>query len=148
MNQKCFQIMSRKYEFLTSSIPQYFLSQQDDSQRDPFIVLFFSGDTRNYRRWSKPFQESIMPPPPPPPPGPPPPPAPRSGPPPKSSGKPQDRGALLSQIHKGARLKKVETNDRSAPTVGGGEQSDSLFEGCHIIRASIRAGSRPKPPAS
>ena len=116
--------------------------------RDPFIVLFFSGDTRNYRRWSKPFQESIMPPPPPPPPGPPPPPAPRSGPPPKSSGKPQDRGALLSQIHKGARLKKVETNDRSAPTVGGGEQSDSLFEGCHIIRASTRAGSRPKPPAS
>ena len=90
--------------------------------KDHLIVLvFFSGVTRNYRRWSKPFQKSIMPPPPPPPPGPPPPPAPRSGPPPKSSGKPQDRGALLSQIHKGARLKKVETNDRSAPTVGGGE---------------------------
>ena len=112
--------------------------------RDPFIVLFFSGDIRNYRRWSKPFQESIMPPPPPPPPGPPPPPAPRSGPPPKSSGKPQDRGALLSQIHKGARLKKVETNDRSAPTVGGGEQSDSLFEGCHIIRASKNMHHRIK----
>lgn len=66
-----------------------------------------------------------MPPPPPPPPGPPPPPAPRqSGPPPKaSSGKPSERGALLSQIHKGARLKKVETNDRSAPSVGGGMHS-------------------------
>lgn len=103
-------------------IPQYFLSQQDDSQRSLYCTcFFFSGDTRNYRRWSKPFQESIMPPPPPPPPGPPPPPAPRSGPPPKSSGKPQDRGALLSQIHKGARLKKVETNDRSGPVVGGGE---------------------------
>lgn len=62
-----------------------------------------------------------MPGPPPPPPGPPPPPAPRkSGPPPKSSGKPTDRGALLSQIHKGAKLKKTETNDRSAPTLGTG----------------------------
>lgn len=62
-----------------------------------------------------------MPPPPPPPPGPPPPPAHRSsGPPPKkSAGKPQDRGALLSQIHGGAKLKKAVTNDRSAPVVGG-----------------------------
>ena len=60
-------------------------------------------------------------PPPPPPPGPPPPPAPRqSGPPTKSSGKPAERGALLSQIHKGAKLKKVETNDRSAPQVAAG----------------------------
>ena len=41
MNQKCFQIMSRKYEFLTSSIPQYFLSQQDDSQRSLYCTFFF-----------------------------------------------------------------------------------------------------------
>lgn len=60
-----------------------------------------------------------MPPPPPPPPGPPPPPAHKAGPPPKSSGKPQDRGALLSQIQGGARLKKAVTNDRSAPVVAG-----------------------------
>ena len=56
-----------------------------------------------------------MPPPPPPPPGPPPPPsAPVStGPPPKT----KNRGALLSQIHKGAKLKKTVTNDRSGPTL-------------------------------
>lgn len=59
-----------------------------------------------------------MPPPPPPPPGPPPPPAApskKSGSAPPPSNK--NRGALLSQIHKGARLKKTVTNDRSAPVV-------------------------------
>ena len=61
------------------------------------------------------------PPPPPPPPGAPaPPPAPAFGAPkgggkaPKPSGG-QSRGALLDQIHKGAKLKKTVTNDRSAP---------------------------------
>ncbi|XP_015914658.2 WAS/WASL-interacting protein family member 1 [Parasteatoda tepidariorum] len=39
---------------------------------------------------------------------------------------PPDRNALLSQIRKGARLKKAETNDRSAPLVnGGGGKSSS-----------------------
>lgn len=54
-----------------------------------------------------------MPPPPPPPPGPPPPStAVSSRPPPKT----KSRGALLSEIHKGAKLKKTVTNDRSAPS--------------------------------
>ena len=62
--------------------------------------------------------------PPPPPPGPPPPPAPGPPPPPafgggKKGGGAPDRGALLNQIHGGAKLKKTVTNDRSAPVVGG-----------------------------
>ncbi|KAI4193037.1 MAG: hypothetical protein LQ346_004026 [Caloplaca aetnensis] len=72
------------------------------------------------------------PPPPPPPPlpgfgGPPPPPPP----PPSSSSVParpppavaKDRGALLTDITKGARLKKAVTNDRSAPVIGTGGSS-------------------------
>ncbi|KAJ5917658.1 hypothetical protein N7466_011212 [Penicillium verhagenii] len=66
-----------------------------------------------------------MPPPPPPPPpppgglgGPPPPPPPAALPARPSKGEVKDRGALLSDIHKGARLKKAVTNDRSAPIVG------------------------------
>ena len=61
-------------------------------------------------------------PPPPPPPGPPPPPS--AAPPPpklggaKGGGNPKDRGALLNQIHKGAKLKKTVTNDKSAPILG------------------------------
>ena len=60
-----------------------------------------------------------MPPPPPPPPAAPPPPPTLSQ---ANTDKPKlnrkeqkDRGVLLSQIHKGARLKKAVTNDRSAP---------------------------------
>lgn len=59
-----------------------------------------------------------MPPPPPPPPGAPPPPKAPAPPPASKGGKPTDRGALLGQIHKGAKLKKTVTNDRSAPSVG------------------------------
>ncbi len=50
-------------------------------------------------------------PPPPPPGGPPPPPANDFKPPPKTAA----RGALLSDISKGAKLKKAVTNDRSGP---------------------------------
>lgn len=61
----------------------------------------------------------MPPPPPPPPPGAPPPPAapaPSLG--GSKGGKKQDRGALLSDIHKGMKLKKAVTNDRSAPITG------------------------------
>lgn len=61
------------------------------------------------------------PPPPPPPPGAPPPPPPMPGPspsgvPPPSAGG-SDRSALLGSIRKGAKLKKIITNDRSSPKV-------------------------------
>ena len=52
-----------------------------------------------------------MPGPPPPPPGPPPPPA-VAPPPPKTD---KSRGKLLDSIHKGSKLKKTVTNDRSGP---------------------------------
>ncbi|KAF2717560.1 hypothetical protein K431DRAFT_315657 [Polychaeton citri CBS 116435] len=70
-----------------------------------------------------------MPPPPPPPPpppmpggagGPPPPPPlpPLGGTPSRApAGKPQERGALLGDIRSGKKLKSVQTNDRSAPTI-------------------------------
>jgi WAS/WASL-interacting protein len=61
-----------------------------------------------------------MPPPPPPPPGPPPPPAISAA----NTDKPKlnkkeqkGRGALLGDIHKGMRLKKSVTNDRSGPVL-------------------------------
>lgn len=64
-------------------------------------------------------------PPPPPPPGPPPPSfsAP-SGP----KIKTKTRGALLSDIHKGAKLRKTTTNDRSEPTI------DSKYEQNYCIQ--------------
>ncbi|KAG0374509.1 hypothetical protein BGX24_010316 [Mortierella sp. AD032] len=80
------------------------------------------------------------PPPPPPPPGggPPPPPPPPGGGPPKATALPppsKDRSALLSQIQSGTRLKKADTNDRSAPSVA-------------TPKSSIGgAGVVPRPPA-
>ncbi|GAB1196417.1 hypothetical protein APSETT444_005688 [Aspergillus pseudonomiae] len=73
-----------------------------------------------------------MPPPPPPPPpppggmgGPPPPPPPGALPSRPSGAEAKGRGALLSDIHKGARLKKTVTNDRSAPQLAGGGAKSS-----------------------
>ncbi|KAI3046542.1 hypothetical protein CBS147352_7229 [Aspergillus niger] len=73
-----------------------------------------------------------MPPPPPPPPppggmgGPPPPPPPAGNLPSRPSGSAaKGRGALLSDIHKGAKLKKTVTNNRSAPMVSGGGAKSS-----------------------
>lgn len=58
-------------------------------------------------------------------PGPPPPPPPGGPPPPpvftpsKSSGKPDERSALLQSIRKGAALKKTVTVDKSGPMIPG-----------------------------
>ena len=74
------------------------------------------------RRWQ---EEGAVSMPPPPPPGPPPAPAP-----PKNSkalaklgGGGTNKGALLDSIHKGTKLKKTVTNDKSAPVLGGVKSS-------------------------
>ena len=79
------------------------------------------------------------PPAPPPPPPPPPPPGGRGGPPIPPSNRPRakttgqksqpaagqaNRGVLLGEIQKGARLKSVQTNDRSSPIVSGQNKYD------------------------
>ncbi|XP_051939295.1 WAS/WASL-interacting protein family member 2 isoform X2 [Hippocampus zosterae] len=115
----------------------------------------------------------MPPPPPPPPPGPPPPPTfheANTAPPKLSSSEAKGRGALLSDIHKGARLKKVGVvNDRSAPVIergggggGGGPMGmGGLFQGGvpklrpagdgssggSVGRSALRPpGSRPSAP--
>ena len=80
----------------------------------------------------------IMPPPPPPPPAPAPPPPPTfkdaNVEKPKLSRKEEkDRGALLTDIHKGMKLKKAVTNDRSGPII---EQCKVLFF-LHVIYTCI-----------
>lgn len=73
-----------------------------------------------------------IPPPPPPPPGPPPPPTfneANTTPPKLSSSETKGRGALLSDICKGTRLKKVGVvNDRSAPVLEKEEEEEAVVE--------------------
>lgn len=74
-----------------------------------------------------------MPPPPPPPPGPPPPPTfsqANTVPPQLSKKEGKSRGALLDQIHKGARLKKAVTVDKSGPLL----ESELHCVGTSIVR--------------
>ncbi|GMM41300.1 Vrp1 protein [Hanseniaspora uvarum] len=77
---------------------------------------------------------------PPPPPGPPPPSLGSSKPP--VAAMPIDRNALLSSIRQGASLKKTETDDRSAPKVGGG-----VVENGSAAKPSMSAPAVPKPSA-
>ncbi|KAI9857443.1 MAG: hypothetical protein M1824_004851 [Vezdaea acicularis] len=103
------------------------------------------------------------PPPPPPPPlpgfsaGPPPPPPPPPGGLPGGSSLPaappptvaKDRGALLTDITKGARLKKAVTDDRSAPIVGregGGSSGPPLASAPPIPRLANPPGLAPPVP--
>ncbi|KLJ06322.1 hypothetical protein EMPG_10254, partial [Blastomyces silverae] len=75
--------------------------------------------------------------------GPPPPPPPGGNVPARPTGVPQNRGALLSDISKGApRLRKAVTNDRSAPIVG---KSSGASSGPPIGGAPPVPGI-PKPP--
>ncbi|KAF7214463.1 WAS/WASL-interacting protein family member 2-like [Nothobranchius furzeri] len=96
------------------------------------------------------------PPPPPPPPGPPPPPTfsqANTTPPKLSSSEAKGRGALLSDICKGARLKKVnDVNDRSAPVleksavggVGGGGGGGGFGSGGPVAMGGLFQGGVPK----
>ncbi|RSM16056.1 hypothetical protein CDV31_004673 [Fusarium ambrosium] len=78
---------------------------------------------------------------------PPPPPPPPGGLPgrPAAGGLP-NRGALLSDIHKGRALKKAVTNDRSAPQVGGNSSSSSSGPPIGGAPPVPMLGGAPKPP--
>ncbi|OAX76883.1 hypothetical protein ACJ72_08824, partial [Emergomyces africanus] len=81
---------------------------------------------------------------------------PAAGAPPKSSNLPgtapkaaaQDRGALLTDITKGARLKKAVTNDRSAPMVGkpSGASAGPPIGGAPPIPGMLKPPSGLAPP--
>ena len=93
-----------------------------------------------------------MPPPPPPPPGPPPPPAPAKAMPQLGGGGGGggDRSNLLKDIRGGTRLKKVVTNDRSAPVTGAVRKTSptepNRFNGGGGGSASGSATSPAEPP--
>lgn len=92
-----------------------------------------------------------MPGPPPPPPGPPPPPM--SLPPmkkftPAASSAPDNRGALLSQIQKGTKLKKATTVDKSGPLVAGKIAGDNSTRSRAAPASSSLSTSQKTSPDS
>lgn len=68
--------------------------------------------------------------------------------PPSIAGGGDPRSALLSSIQKGAKLKKVTTNDKSG-VVGAGQVTGATASGSNAASSSVGGGggpSRPPPP--